>query len=255
MITANFKAYASYITDSLHQWDLNQVLQVSGLNLTKAPEVHFSNANTDRAIVRQATMNAAGVVTVGVPNSLLQDSLRIYAHIGIYEGNTFKVVELVEIPVIPRKRPQDYQIQDTDEEIYSFKALENALTNRLTRADVVDNLDSADGTVPLSANQGRILAAKVVPKKLSACVVFSPAYKNASGADFIASSMAPLANAESYPGIAIGDVKILGTNSTVGASRFNVSPYGVGFTLISTDSMAVQTVAGKVVSFEFTLTE
>lgn len=128
MITANFKAYASYITDSLHQWDLNQVLQVSGLNLATAPEVHFSNANTDRAVVRQASMTDH-VVSVGVPNSLLQEPLRIYAHIGIYEGDTFKAVELVEIPVIPRKRPTDYQIQDSDEEVYSFNRLENELSN------------------------------------------------------------------------------------------------------------------------------
>lgn len=159
MITANFKAYASYVTDSLHQWDLNQVLQVSGLNLTTVPEVHFSNANTDRAIPRQATMNAAGVVAVGVPNSLLQDPLRIYAHIGIYEGDTFKVVELVEIPVIPRKRPADYQIQDADEEIYSFKALENLLANRATKAEaaaisaridnIVANANNTDGNSEL----------------------------------------------------------------------------------------------------------
>lgn len=128
MITANFKSYASYVTDSLHQWDLNQVLQVSGLNLTTAPEVHFSNANTDRAIVRQASLTNH-VVSVGVPNSLLQDPLRIYAHIGIYEGDTFKVVELVEIPVISRKRPADYQIQDADEEVYSFNRIENEFNN------------------------------------------------------------------------------------------------------------------------------
>ena len=50
MIKANFSAYSKYVTDSLNQWDLNQVLQVSGLNLVDAPEVHFPNANTDRAI-------------------------------------------------------------------------------------------------------------------------------------------------------------------------------------------------------------
>lgn len=50
MIKANFSAYSKYVTDSLNQWGLNQVLQVSGLNLVDAPEVHFSNANTDRAI-------------------------------------------------------------------------------------------------------------------------------------------------------------------------------------------------------------
>ena len=128
MITANFNAYSKYVTDSLNQWDLNQVLQVTGLNLTTAPEVHFSNANNDRAIVRQSTMTNH-VVSVNIPNSLLQDPLRIYAHIGIYEGSTFKVVELVEIPVIARKRPEDYQIEANDEEVYSFKRLENLLSN------------------------------------------------------------------------------------------------------------------------------
>lgn len=138
MIKANFKTYGAYVTDSLYQWDLNQVLSVTGLNLAVVPEVHFSNANTDRAIVRQAT-KVDQVVSVGIPNSLLQEPLRIRAHIGIYEGDTFKVVELVEIPVIARKRPNDYQIQDSDEEIYSFQALENAIANMVKVSDFNSN--------------------------------------------------------------------------------------------------------------------
>lgn len=134
MIKANFSSYANYVTDSLYQWDLNQILSVSGLNLAVAPEVHFSNANVDRAIVRQSALNK-GVVSVAIPNSLLQDPLRINAHIGIYEDGTFKVVEKVEIPIIPRKRPVDYQIQDSDEEIYSFKALENHIANMVKKTD------------------------------------------------------------------------------------------------------------------------
>lgn len=128
MVKANFKTYASYVTDSLYQWDLNQVLSVTGLNLAVTPEVHFSNANMDRAIVRQATM-VDHVVSVAIPNSLLQDPFTIRAYIGIYEDDTFKVVERVDIPIIPRARPNDYRIEDTDEEIYSFKALENMIAN------------------------------------------------------------------------------------------------------------------------------
>lgn len=128
MIKANFNTYASYVADSLYQWDLNRVLNVTGLNLTAAPEVHFSNANMDRAIVRQSTLTN-GVVSVTIPNSLLQEALTVNAHIGIYEGHTFKVVEKVEIPVIPKKRPSDYRIESTDEEIYSFERLENMLAN------------------------------------------------------------------------------------------------------------------------------
>lgn len=145
MIKANFNAYDSYVTDSLYQWDLNQVLTVTGLNLAVVPEVHFSNANMDRAIVRQSAM-VNQVVSVGIPNSLLQDPLTIEADIGIYEGDTFKVVEKVLIPVKPKKRPSDYRIEDSDEEIYSFQALKNAIANMVTHSEAnaisarIDNL-------------------------------------------------------------------------------------------------------------------
>ena len=128
MIRANFSAYANYVTDSLHQWDLNQVLRVAGLNLSVAPEVHFSNANTVRAIVRQSAL-VSHVVTVDIPNSLLQEALTIYAVIGIYEGTVFKAIERVEIPVHPKDRPADYRLEDSDGEIYSFNRLENMIVN------------------------------------------------------------------------------------------------------------------------------
>ncbi len=155
MIKANFSAYASYVTDSLYQWDVNQVLSVSGLNVSTAPEVHFSNANMDKAIVRQSTLTDH-VVNVKIPNSLLQDPLTIHAHIGIYEGDTFKVIERVEIPIIPRKRPADYTIETTDEEIYSFEALKNMLANKAdatvtnARIDaIIANSNSTNGNSEL----------------------------------------------------------------------------------------------------------
>lgn len=151
MIKANFSAYASYVTDSLYQWDKNQVLSVSGLNVSTAPEVHFSNANMDKAIVKQSTLTDH-VVNVKIPNSLLQDPLTIQAHIGIYVGDTFKVIERVEIPIIPRKRPADYTIETTDEEIYSFEALRNALANKAddSRVDnIIAHNNDTDGNTEL----------------------------------------------------------------------------------------------------------
>jgi len=74
MIEANFNAYANYVTDSLYQWDRNQILSVSGLNISTAPEVHFYNSAMDKAIVKQATF-IDRVVTVQIPNSLLQNAL------------------------------------------------------------------------------------------------------------------------------------------------------------------------------------
>lgn len=133
MIRANFNSYNNYTTDSLYQWDINQDVVINGLDLTVVPEIHFVNANMERAIVRQATLEN-GVVTVRIPNSLLQEALTIDAFVGVYEGDTFKLIEKIEIPVIPKARPQDYALTDSDEEIYSFKELENkiaALTARL----------------------------------------------------------------------------------------------------------------------------
>lgn len=141
MIKVNFKAYGTYLSESLHQWDINQTLEVTGLNLDSAPEVHFSNSNSDRAIVRQASMKNQ-VITVSIPNSLLQEPHRIFAHIGVYEGDTFKVVEVAEIPVKPRKRPADYQLTGTDEEVYSFKRLENLLANKADTEKVNSRIDN-----------------------------------------------------------------------------------------------------------------
>lgn len=157
MIKANFRTYGTYVTDSLYQWDLNQILDIHGLNLETAPEVHFSNADIARAIVRQSEFNGH-VVSVKIPNSLLQSPLTIKAHVGIYENDMFKVVELVEIPIVPRKKPADYQIENTDEEIYSFNALLNALSNKADNARVdniiAHNNDTDGNTELLDARHG-----------------------------------------------------------------------------------------------------
>lgn len=158
MITANFNSYNNFITDSLYQWDINQKLTIAGLNIAVAPEVHFSNANLERAIVRQSTLKDR-IVTVDIPNSLLQSASRIYAHIGIYESETFKVIEAVEIPVIARKKPLDYVLENSDDEVYSFKALEYLMSNALTKTEgatidaridnIVANANSTDGNSEL----------------------------------------------------------------------------------------------------------
>lgn len=125
----------TYIADPLYQWDKNQGLEIRGLSLARVPEVHFSNTFMDRAIPRPASMDAAGVVTTQVPNSLLQQASRIIAYICDYEGDTFQTLYKLEIPVRARPRPSDYTFEDDAGEIYSFNALETAVANALTAAD------------------------------------------------------------------------------------------------------------------------
>lgn len=129
----------TYTVDPLYQWDKNQALEIRGLSLAKVPELHFSNTLMDRAIPRPASMDAAGVITGQVPNSLLQKASRITVYVCTYEGSTFKTLYKLEIPVRARPMPSDYTFEDDAGEIYSFNALETQVANALTAAAEAKN--------------------------------------------------------------------------------------------------------------------
>lgn len=131
MITAAFDAYASYTVDSVYQWDINRSLEIIGVTLDSAPEIHFTNSMMDKSLVRSSEVSGSHY-TVDIPNSLLQYPVDIQVYIGVYDDNSeFKVVETMRIPIIPRTRPTDYQIQDSDEEIYSFNELKKSLKDEM----------------------------------------------------------------------------------------------------------------------------
>jgi len=108
--------------DTLYQWDLNQELVIYGLSLTDTPEVHFAHANDPAAIVREATLDSAGVVRVKVPNSLLQRSGKLYAYVCTNEGETFSSLYKLTIPVYPRPQPVDYTVSD-EVDVYALSAI------------------------------------------------------------------------------------------------------------------------------------
>lgn len=118
------------IEDPLYQWDYNKTLEIRGLSLPSIPEIHFTNQAMERAIVRQAEMNDAGIITVSVPNSLLQKPYDITVYVCIYKCETFESLYKIVVPVTPRKQPADYSFTD-DEEIYSYNALDNKIDNTL----------------------------------------------------------------------------------------------------------------------------
>lgn len=154
MIKANFNSYNAYVTDSLYQWDKDRILSINGLNLDVAPEIHFTNISMQRAVARQSVLSD-GVVTVKIPNSFLQVALTIMAYIGIWEGDTFRTVEVVEIPVIPRVKPSDYTLTDDDEEVYSFNRLEALVSDLSSKNDantrkidiVIGRIDTHDSDI------------------------------------------------------------------------------------------------------------
>lgn len=118
-----------YTVDSLYQWSKDQDLIITGLSLASIPEIHFTNDAMDKAIVKQATMDDAGVITARIPNSLLQKPYKIRAYVCIYEGESFRSLYLITIPIEARSMPNDYTLTVGDDEVYSFNALENLVNN------------------------------------------------------------------------------------------------------------------------------
>lgn len=125
-----------YTVDSLYQWDINQVLYIHGLNI-KDPEIHFTNNDLANAIPRIPTVDDAGVISVLIPNSLLQSASPITVYICGYEDSTYKTYFKVKIPVKARKKPGDYKLVVTDDEVYSF----NALTKRVADLEKAFNVN------------------------------------------------------------------------------------------------------------------
>lgn len=133
-----------YNVDSLYQWNKNQKLKMSGLFVPNIPEIHFSNKAMSEALVRQCEVDDEGTITVDIPNVILEKSLPIDVYICIYEGELFKTLYALQIPVKARTKPSDY-IYEKEDEVLSFNALHNRLTNSI--AEMQELVDNAVDTV------------------------------------------------------------------------------------------------------------
>lgn len=131
-----------YEVEPLSQWDIDQALEIRGLSLARVPEIHFSTSAMSRAIVRNATMDTAGIVRVEIPNSLLQHPYTLNVYVCTRTGATFETLYKIEVPVTARPQPEGY-ILTNDQEVYSFEALENEVKNAtLTAEQLSEKLDS-----------------------------------------------------------------------------------------------------------------
>ena len=128
-----------YRVDPLYQWDKNQKLEVSGLTVPNTPEIHFVNKSMPEAFVRQAQKSANGIITVDIPNVILEKSLPVDVYICAYEGDLFRTLYTLQIPVKARTKPSDY-IYEKEDEVLSFNALNNRLTDSIVNMQkLVDN--------------------------------------------------------------------------------------------------------------------
>ena len=113
---------------AISQWDYNRKLSIAGINTANnVLQVHFSNEFSRVAIVRVAYKNGSEW-QVNIPNVLLQERYNIYAYVYLNENESGRTEKKIIIPVLHRKRPDDYP-QNSYEEAEINKLID--YTNKL----------------------------------------------------------------------------------------------------------------------------
>ena len=122
MIHVYLNHFGTYSTDAVYQWDQNHTLNIEGENSQGVTTVHFTNKSRDRAIVCETT-DVDGVKVANIPNELLEEPYDVIAYVHIYNDNHAKTVEIINIPLIKRAKPTDYQFVD-NVPVMTFERLE-----------------------------------------------------------------------------------------------------------------------------------
>ena len=116
IITADFSGVKPTVTtESLYQWDIGQRLKICGLSgIDESTQVHFANVYMNRAIVKEGIYSDAysdGELVVDIPNEVLRygNATPVKAWVYINSDNDGRyTLRTAQIPVTPRKRPNDY---------------------------------------------------------------------------------------------------------------------------------------------------
>lgn len=182
MIKAEFKSYGSYTTDSVSQWDLNQKLTISGLDIDVAPVLAFSCFGMYESIIVQSKLSD-GVITCDVPNAILQFGKNLNVDLCSETGGQYKAFEKMIIPVNRRKKPSDYLFTDNVplSTAESIKAdLEKEINSNKTYTDKV-KAELKNDNKTLNGRIDTILTGTVNTTKL--VTVHSATIRNNSASD------------------------------------------------------------------------
>ena len=130
---------------SLTQWDLDQVLYIYDTNFPVAPEFHYSNQNTNKALVVQSHYDN-GVLDCVVPNQLMIEPYPITCYLYIPETNKGgTVVGMFKIPVRPRPQPDDFEYED-NVDVVNIKILAAEIQAAEDLRVIAENQRKADET-------------------------------------------------------------------------------------------------------------
>lgn len=144
MLEVTLLKYNNYTVNSLTQWDVNQKMKISGLNLETTPTILFSNRMSVTAKPVTAQIEN-GAIVCSVPNGLLTTAYPIIAYVRVTADGETATVCKIKIPVIPSVKPEDYQyIENITIVTYeSLMSKINDLENRKADKTAIEELKTA----------------------------------------------------------------------------------------------------------------
>lgn len=135
MIIANFEKYKTEINVyGLDQYDYGQQLELHGLSLPKAVEVHFAVDKSTADAERRVGITKDGVTTVAIPDKMLEQSRPIVAYVYVTDAVSGKTVRKVTMPINPRQKPQDFVSPDDPLKDDPFRDAVMAVSDAAERA-------------------------------------------------------------------------------------------------------------------------
>lgn len=109
MVTVIFKPESDYAeSEAVWQWDYGQVLEIHGLCLPAAAEIHFGIERGNSTVTRVGT-SSNGVTVVDIPDALLQQSRNLIVYLFAAGKGSGKTERWIRIPVRPRPKPDGWK--------------------------------------------------------------------------------------------------------------------------------------------------
>lgn len=113
MVTALFNNTDTARVYGLWQWDYGQVLQIQGLSLDPAVEIHFSIQETGGETTTRIGVTRDGVTDVPIPDSMLENGgttqdYDIYAWIYLADESSGETIKKITMKVKSRPKPQAF---------------------------------------------------------------------------------------------------------------------------------------------------
>lgn len=124
-------------TTAVNQYDYGDRLQIHGLKLQAAVEIHFSLKEKDGTAVPRIGVTKDGVTAVAIPDSLLENNdatadYSIYAWVYLSDSESGHTEYKITIPVCARAKPEAF---DRPEDAELFRAAIDAVNESASRAE------------------------------------------------------------------------------------------------------------------------